>query len=66
MPLILRPAPVALSNTIRCGTPPTCSNTSLSPWQTHSEVSPANSWQKPMLEKGKLNAKKCMRTRSPR
>ena len=42
-----------------------CSKMSRRPWHTHSLVSPAKSWQKPMLEKGKLSTRKCILTRSP-
>lgn len=48
---------MALSKTARAGTPPTNSNTLRSPWHTHSDVSPQNTWVSPTLECGKLTVR---------
>ena len=61
----LRPTPAALSNTMRLGTPATCSNMLRSAWHTHSAFSPGNTWAMPTLEYGKVMTKKLMRLRTP-
>ncbi len=52
-----RPTPVALSNTMREGTPPANLNTVRSPWQTHSAFSPGKTWAMPMFEQGNVSTK---------
>ena len=51
-PATLLPTPVALSNTIRCGTPPMCRKMAMRPSHTHSAVVPPNTWNQPMLDCG--------------
>lgn len=59
MPSALRwPTPVALSNTTTPGVMPVLSNTSGSPWYTHSAVSPGNAVTRRMFEYGNDTAGK--------
>ena len=59
------PTPVALSNTMREGTPPMYSKAEASPWQTHSAVSPPNTCAMPTLEYGNDSTKKLRRRLTP-
>lgn len=64
-PQTLRPTPVALSNTMRVGTPPAYPNICLSAWHTHSAFSPGKTWARPTLEQGNAITKKLSRVRTP-
>lgn len=57
LPQTRRPTPVALSKTMRVGTPETNSNMFLRAWQTHSAFSEAKTCATPTLEKGKDRTK---------
>ena len=57
-PATLLPTPVALSNTIRCGTPPMCRKMAMRPSHTHSAVVPPNTWNQPMLDWGNASTRK--------
>ena len=56
-PQTRRPTPVALSKTMRVGTPERNSKMFLSAWQTHSAFSDANTCATPTLENGKESTK---------
>ena len=57
---------MALSKTALLGTPPANSNTLRSPWQTHSDVSPQNTWVSPTLECGKVTVRYLPLVTTPR
>ena len=59
------PTSVALSKTALLGTPPTNSKTLRRPWQTHSDVSPQNTWVSPTLACGKLTVRYLPRRVTP-
>lgn len=66
VPSALRwPTPVALSNTTTPGVMPVLSNTSSSPWHTHSAVSPGNAATRRMFEYGNDTARKCTTRSTP-
>ena len=51
-PAALLPIPVALSNTMRWGTPPMWRKMAMRPSHTHSAVVPPKTWNQPMLDCG--------------